>query len=261
MFKISLKKTENFLREVWNNKIISLFYLIVLGANLFNILSDFFPIIRLWQKILIAAFLPVLLVFFISLLVNLIFEKFKNNKIVKVIKEAVREFFQIFEDDDCDKVVKTVKITMRQRAYYIVMDYWAVFGAIFVVASLNYFNRGFIEIFLVTAIYDFLVAWGFMVYSLKTGNDITFGEGYRRAIDVIHRESKIMGYIGMVFLNLKAVVWDGPEQVPIFFKKEIGGFMKMTFILFFLATLQGLFWAWLYSYGYESVFEAVKSIM
>ncbi|EKE20884.1 MAG: hypothetical protein ACD_7C00444G0003 [uncultured bacterium] len=259
--KISLGKTKSFLYEVWDNKILSLFYLIVIGANLFNISRNFWGITEVWQKILVAVSLPLLFVFLVSFLVIFIFEKFKNNKIVKIIKEAIREFFKIFEDDDHDEVVKAVSMTMKQRAYYIAMDYWAVFGAIFVVSILSYFNRGFIEIFLATATYDFLVAWGFMIYSLKTGNDVTFGEGYRRAIDVVHRESKIVGYIGMILLNLKAVIWDGPEQVPIFFKKEIGGLTNMTFILFFLATFQGLFWAWLYSYGYESVLEAVKSII
>jgi len=252
-----VNNTVSFIKELWNNKILSLFYLIVFGANVFNLANDWLGLKDFWQKIVIALALPIALVFLLTLLVAFIFEKFKKNRIVKIIKEATREFFQIFEEDSYEDSVKSVKITMKQRAYYIIMDYWAVFGAIFVVAIFNYFNRGFIEVVIATVTYDFLIAWGFMIYSLKTGNDVTFGEGYRRAIDVIHRESRILGYFGMIALNLKATIWDGPEQVPIFFKKEIGGFGKMSVVLLFLSIIQGLFWAWLYSYGYDSIFEVL----
>lgn len=257
----TLYNAKKFIEQLWDNKILSLFYLIVIGANVFNLATDWFGLIDFWQKLLVAMVLPVVLVFLLTLMVAFIFEKFKKNKIIKIIKEATREFFQIFEDDSYEDSAMSVKITMKQRAYYIAMDYWAVFGAIFIVAILNYLNRGFIEVVAVTVIYDFLIAWSFMIYSLKTGKDVTFGEGYRRAIDVIHRESKIIGYFGMVVLNLKATIWDGPEQVLIFFKKEIGGFGKMSVILLFLAIFQGLFWAWLYSYGYDSLFQAIESAL
>lgn len=260
MSKIVLNKTKLFLRELWNNKVLSIFYLIVVGANLFNFSSDLFALTELWQKILVAISLPIAFVFLLTLIVIFVLEKFKQTKFVKIIKEATREFFQIFQEDNYEDNIKTVKLTLKQRAYYIAIDYWAVFVCIGVIAILNYLNRSFIEIVVLTAIYDFIVAWVFMIYSLKTGNDITFGEGYRRAITVIHRESKMMGYLGMIVLNLKATVWDGPEQVVIFFKKEIGGLGRMTIILMFLAAIQGLFWAWLYSYGYESVTDALGSL-
>lgn len=247
--------------EIWNNKVLSLFYLMVGGANVFEFSGDVLEIHSLWQRIFLASVVPVLVFSVLIVAVIGILECFKHTKIVMTLKEATREFFQIFEDDDSEEAISSVKITLKQRAWYILMDYWAVFACIGVVALMNYFERSFVETAIVTAIYDFIVAFGFMMYSLKTGKDVTFGEGYRRAIDVIHRESKIIGYLGMVVLNAKATIWDGPEQVPMFFQRELCGLVNMTALLVVLAAIQGMFWAWLYSYGYESVFQAVKSAM
>lgn len=249
----------NFLREIWDNKILSLFYLIVVGANIFEFSGEILGIQIVWQRLAIAASVPV--TFFVSLvfLVVFILERFKGAKVVSVIKEATREFFQIFEDDSHEDVVASVRMTMKQRAYYIAMDYWAVFACIGLITVLNYFEKSSVEVAIWTIAFDFWVAWGFMVYSLRTGKDVTFGEGYRRALDIIHRESKVIGFLGMVGVNAKATIWDGPEQVPIFFKKELRSFERMVGILVPLSIIQGIFWAWLYSYGYESVFAAIKS--
>ncbi|HBI17453.1 MAG: hypothetical protein UR60_C0002G0007 [Candidatus Moranbacteria bacterium GW2011_GWF2_34_56] len=250
-----------FLREIWDNKILSLFYLIVIGANTFEFSKEVLGVQIVWQRLIIATSAPITIFIGLVFLVVFILEKFKDNKIILVIKEATREFFQIFEDDSHEDVVETVRMTMKQRAYYVAMDYWVVFACIGLVATLNYFNKSDLEVSVWTIAFDFWVAWGFMVYSLRTGKDVTFGEGYRRALDIIHRESKVIGFLGMVAINAKATIWDGPEQVPIFFKKELGDFERMVHVLVPLSIIQGIFWAWLYSYGYESVFAAVKSAM
>lgn len=249
----------NFLREIWKNKILSLFYLIVIGANIFEFSGEILGIQVVWQRLAIASSVPITVFVLIVFLVVFILEQFRDTKIISILKEATREFFQIFEDDSHEDVVETVRMTMRQRAYYIAMDYWAVFACIGLIAVLNYFEKTSFEIAIWTITFDFWVAWSFMVYSLRTGKDVTFGEGYRRALDVVHRESKIIGFLGMVGVNAKATIWDGPEQVPIFFKKELGSFERMVGILVPLSIIQGIFWAWLYSYGYESVFAAIKS--
>ncbi|MFA5993404.1 MAG: hypothetical protein WC823_00425 [Parcubacteria group bacterium] len=246
--------------EIWENKILSLFYLIVMGAQVFTASKNMFQVDDLVTRVVISSVMPVSCFCVLVCFTVWMLEVFGHTRVVGVIKEATREFFQIVEDDSHEEMAASVRMTLRQRAWYVAMDYWAVFACMGVVAVLNYFKRDFIEVVMATAVYDFLVAWGFMIYSLRTGKDVTFGNGYRRAIDVIHRESKIVGYLGMVVLNAKATIWDGPEQVPIFFKKEIGGFGGMTLVLVFLAAIQGLFWAWLYSYGYESVFEAIRAI-
>lgn len=256
-----IESTKNFLAEVWDNKLLSLFYLIVFSSNIFSFSSEVLGIENVWQRLMIAVISPPMIFVGGVFLAVFLLRKFEDAKLVKVAKEMVTAFFEIFEDDTHDECVETVRTTLRQRAYYILMDWWATFACIGVVAGLNYLGRSFVEVVVATAIYDFVVAEAFMIYSLRTGQDVTFGEGYRRVIDVIHRKSKWLGWFGMVALNAKATIWDGPEQVPIFFKKELGGFVNMTILLVFLSMIQGLFWAWLYSYGYESVAEAMQKLI
>ena len=98
-----------------------------------------------------------------------------------------------------------------------------------------------------------------MIASEKSGHDLTFGKGFRRAADVVHSESRLFGYIAMVGLNIKATIWDGPEQVVIFFKKELGGMIQMAEVLVILTFVQGFFWAGVYSFGYESITGLVRS--
>jgi len=255
------KSAEKVFAEFWANKVISLFYLIVAGANLFSFATNTLGMKSMLERVLIASVVPVTAFCGLVAIIVWSLERFADVKFIKVMKEASREFFQIFEDDSFEESAEVVRITMKQRAWFIMMDYWAVFACIGVVALLNYLERSFLEVTIGTIIFDFVVAQAFMIYSLRTGQDITFGYGYRRAIDVIHRESKAVGYFGMVALSIKATIWDGPEQVPIFFKKELGGIGRMTALLVILAGFQGWFWAWLYSYGYESVMDAVRAMV
>ncbi len=174
-------------------------------------------------------------------------------------KRIFKAFFEIKDEESVADGSKKVAITMARRAFYVFLDYWAVFACASVVGILKFWGWSFWSIVGATWLFDFVVAAAFMVASEKSGHDITLGEGFRRANDVIHSESKLFGILTMIGLNLKATIWDGPEQVVIFFKKELGGMIQMAGALVGLTLVQGFFWAWVYSLGYESVTELVKS--
>ena len=89
-----------------------------------------------------------------------------------------------------------------------------------------------------------------MIYA-KTGYDVTLGEDLRRAVDAIRTKSRIVGYISVIGVILQAVVWSGPEQVVIFFKKEIGSMFGMVMVMLFLTAIQSAFWMFLYRLGYD----------
>lgn len=74
----------------------------------------------------------------------------------------------------------------------------------------------------------------------------------------VDREDSFV-YCAMLGLNIKATIWDGPEQVVIFFKKELGGMIQMTEVLVVLTFVQGFFWAGVYGLGYESITGLVRS--
>ncbi len=180
--------------------------------------------------------------------------------ICKVFFKAVMAFFDIREGDSVISGSKKVAVRAAERTVYIVADYWTAILCAMLVSTMKYWHRPFYEIFLATWAYDFIVAVMFMIVSEKSGRDITLGNSFRRAADVVHSSNKIAGYATFGYLTLKATIWDGPEQIAIFFKKEIKTLPRMIGLLFFLAIVQGAFWAWVYSLGYDSISELIKHI-
>ncbi|MDO9231120.1 MAG: hypothetical protein Q7U36_01410 [bacterium] len=174
--------------------------------------------------------------------------------------DATKAFFDISRDDDLGAGAKKVAVTTARRIVYIFFDYWFSIACAALVGLLNFWGLSFWKVVFITWVFDFTIAFGFMTISEKSGQDITLGESFRRAAEAIKANSKIMGHFAFVYLNIKAIIWDGPEQVVIFFKKEIGGTKKMTLILVGLTFIQGFFWAWVYSLGYENVSELIRNI-
>lgn len=179
--------------------------------------------------------------------------------IFRTVVQAAKAFFDIKSDDDVASGSKKVAITAARRVVYVFLDYWAAFACASIVGFLNYWELSFWLIVMATWLFDFVVATAFLVASEKSGHDITLGEAFRRAVDAIRSNSKVAGWGALVYINAKAVIWDGPEQVVIFFKKEIGSMLGMVGVLVFLTFFQGLFWAVVYSLGYETVSELVKN--
>ena len=172
-----------------------------------------------------------------------------------------KAFFEINDDESFTSGSKKVGLTAARRVVYVIADYWTALACAALVGSLKYWGLSFWGIAVATWLFDFLVAFAFMVASEKSGQDITLGESFRRVADVIHSSSKLAGFVSMIGLTIKATIWDGPEQVAIFFKKELGSMKMMTFVVFALTFVQGVFWAWVYGLGYESVAELLKGLV
>lgn len=178
----------------------------------------------------------------------------------KVFIKALKAFLEIKDRDSAFSKTKKVAVTAARRTIYVITDYWVAILCFSLVGTMKFYGFNDMEIFLGTWAYDFIAASAFLVVSLKSGQDITLGEAFRRVADVIHSSNKIAGYAAFAYLNLKAIIWDGPEQIAIFFKKEIKTLPRMIGLLFFLTIIQGAFWAWVYSLGYDSISELIKHI-
>ncbi len=122
---------------------------------------------------------------------------------------------------------------------------------------MKYRGHDYWTIFLATWAYDFIAAAAFYQLQTKSGQDITLGEALRRSADIIHGESRVAGYLTFLFVSVKAIIWEGPEQVVIFFR--LVGAAHILISLVALSLIQGLFGAWLYGTGYDGVAALIGS--
>jgi hypothetical protein len=164
---------------------------------------------------------------------------------------VVRAFFDIHADDNLVSGTEKVAATAARRAVFVVMDYWSAILLAAMVAFMKYHGHDYWTIFLAAWAYNFLAAAAFYLLQTKSGQDITLGEAFRRAADVIHAKNRLAGYLTFLLVSAKAIVWEGPEQIVIFFR--LSGATRILISLVVLSLIQGLFGAWLYSTGYDGV--------
>lgn len=181
-------------------------------------------------------------------------------KITALFKELSGAFFDIQGGDDVAEGAKKVSATVARRAVFFLLDYWASLASAGIVGLMKFYGLTFLQTALATWLFDFLIAWAFMAISERSGQDITLGESFRRAVDVLKNKSQVIGWSVFFYLNIKATIWDGPEMVVIFFKKEIGTIFRMTGVLVVLTLVQGIFWAWAYGLGYDGIAGLVQMI-
>jgi hypothetical protein len=170
-----------------------------------------------------------------------------------IIAEGMKAFADIKTGDSVGVGAGKVALIAAKRTVYIVADYWL--AALCAAANIA------LKTLEVRLLYAFIAMWGiniliagvFLVIYARTGHDISLGEDLRRASDAIHKKSKFAGYLAMLGVILQAAVWSGPEQVVIFFRKEIGSMTRMVAVMLFLTVLQTGAWMYLYRTGYDAV--------
>jgi len=166
---------------------------------------------------------------------------------------ATKAFAGIQTGDGVAVGAGKVALAAIKRTVYTVADYWL--AALCAAANIALKARG------VELLYAFLVMWFiniviaaiFLGIYLKTGQDLSLGKDLRRAVDAIYGQSRFAGYLSLIGVLLQAAVWSGPEQCIIFFRKEIGGTIRMVIVLFFLTAIQTSIWMYLYRTGYHMI--------
>lgn len=169
-------------------------------------------------------------------------------------KRVGKAFFDVNEDDTTMSTTAKVAKTSVQRTIYAIADYWLMAAsAVFIVVMDKQFGYNWLGLFLLMWAFDLLVTNVFIVIWKRTGEDVTLGESYRRAVDTIHDGSKIAGYAAFTSVIVKACFWDGPEHIVIFFNKEIRTEVRMQAIILVLTAVQAAIWTPIYVLGFDSV--------
>ncbi len=172
---------------------------------------------------------------------------------ISFVLEILKSFLNIKEGDGLlTKGMKTADLIVR-RVVYLAADYGLAIVAVAIVVAMKASGFSFIQAFLALWVFDFVAAGTFVVFYEKTGKDLSLGEDFRRATDVVSNKSWLAGFLvtlGVIFL---AIVWTGPEKIITFFRKEIRTIPRVTAVLLVLTAIQAVIWAVIYSSGYDLV--------
>jgi hypothetical protein len=173
-----------------------------------------------------------------------------------------RAFFSLEADDTVSKAgYKVAKLT-TQRIVYSLADYWLmVLAGVFIVLMDKQYGYEPLVLFLLMWAFDIVVANTFVLIWQRTGEDVTLGESYRRAADVIHSGNKYAGYLAFAMVVLKASFWDGPEHIVIFFHKELKTEFRMSIIILGLTAVQAAIWTPIYILGFETISQLISYLM
>ncbi len=173
-------------------------------------------------------------------------------------REVSIAFFNLKKEENTAEKSKKVAGTVARRIAYAIADYWLAILSAMLITTMKAFGYEFLYLFLAMWAFDMIVAGAFLAFWQRTGKDLTLGEDYRRAADVILHKSRLAGMLAIAAVLLQASFWSGPEHIVIFFRKEIRTETRMALSLLVLTAIQAIFWTAIYNLGYESVSELVK---
>lgn len=169
------------------------------------------------------------------------------------VLEVLKSFLNFKKEDGLlAKGMKVFDAATRQ-ATYVIVDYGLWFVSVGMFTTMKIFGFSFPWIFAALWAYDFAAAGAFIVFYEKTGKDLSFGGDFRRATDAIHRRSRLAGYMAMAPIVIRGIVWNGPEKIITFFRKEIATVPRIVLVLLVLTAIQAFIWAILYELGYGLV--------
>jgi hypothetical protein len=174
-------------------------------------------------------------------------------KAAGIIAEGMKAFAGIQAGDSVGVGTGKVALIAAKRTVYVIADYWLAALCAAMNIALKAMEISLLYAFIIVWGVDILIAGLFLVIYARTGHDISLGEDLRRASDAIHEKSRLVGYLAVCGVITQAAFWSGPEQVVIFFRKEIGGMPRMVIVMLFLTALQAGVWMYLYRTGYDAV--------
>lgn len=182
-------------------------------------------------------------------------KKFAATSAGQVYLVAQDAFLEIEEDDNIEKSKEKMAEKIKLFAWYNAADAILAGAFAWLVLLLSALELSAEGTFVVAIIFDILVPIPFLYLALVKGQDLTLGTDFRRALDALRKEAPTVGMIALVVSIIRGAIWNGPEYVILFFRKELQGRFRVSVALVTLATVQALFWAWLWMLGYDSVLQ------
>lgn len=173
----------------------------------------------------------------------------------KDVKDVWKAFFDINEEDKGQNAAEKIGNKIELRLWYFILDYGlaALFAAL--VVGMTAWGFKPLVIFFAGWVFAFVVAMYFVVHERIFDKDISLGSDYRRAMDTLKGRRKLAWSIAIVGILVKASIWDGPEQIVMFFRKEIDTWLRVSGVIALLAVIQTVFWQVLWSLGYNVFVE------
>lgn len=172
--------------------------------------------------------------------------------VAALLKEAWLVFWKIDKEDEIKEVAGKVTGTVSKGAAYSLSDNLLTALSPITVGFFKWLGWGDMEITIVMWVEDVIIAYGLVIFSRRIVEDFTLTEALRSSIDSIRRN----GSIGLVIANIltfglliRFSLWDGPERVAIFFKKELPKAYQELLVIAVFAIIQAIFWTKLYSWG------------
>lgn len=176
----------------------------------------------------------------------------------QLLREGFKAFYNIEENDESLTRLKKIGETQARGWTYDLFDYWGAAACAAMVGTLNYWQWSFWQIAGATWAFDCTCTTLTVLTCYKTGIDFTLGTSYRRVAEVLKTKSWLIGQSVSLFFNVKAIIWDGPDQVIYFYRDELTSLLKMLSLGVVLTAIQGIFWSFVYSLGYHTLYELIS---
>lgn len=189
-------------------------------------------------------------------------KRFAATSTGKAYLAAQDAFLDVAEGDGVDEMREKAAEKTKLFAWYNALDavLAGVFAWLILIPTALGVSAG--ATMAIGIAFDILVPIPFLVLAFKKGQDLTLGTDFRRALDALRKPAPLAWGLALCASIVRGAIWNGPEYVILFFRKEIGesGF-RIGAILVFLAVFQALFWGWLWMLGYDSAIEPLWELL
>jgi hypothetical protein len=177
-----------------------------------------------------------------------------------IVKESFMVFCGIQKEDEGKRAAKEVAKTVSKGVAYYFSDYGFTVLTVVIVGISKWLGFNDFQTTIFVWVYDVLTAYGFVLFSRNIIEDFTLTESMRKSIGVIRKKSKVTAFFLAAILLIRFSIWDGPERVAIFFKKELKNRAEELLLIAIFSILQAAFWTKLYLLGIDGLSDVFKLI-
>ena len=177
---------------------------------------------------------------------------------VTICKRALGAFLNTNEGDTVAETGWKISGAIARRVMFLQLDYVLTATGATIAVTLHSWHPfdGWVQILFVFVslwLFELGCAIPFILTWRRTGIDMTLAADARRANNQLFSDSKVAGRIGYTFFLVKGIVWDGPEEIIIFFYKEIQDRRILPITLLVISAVQAALWGFVFIWGYETL--------
>jgi hypothetical protein len=161
------------------------------------------------------------------------------------------------EYDDHELVRKGALTAILVPAVYL-MDWLLVGATVGIYAWLRHLGLGDVGIWLTLWAGNILLSGAVVLGGDRLGVDITLMETVRRLVDASLRRSWLIGTLVEAALVGRLLIWDGPDQFIIFFRRRLPWQWLRGAVFVAASGFQMYVWGKIYSLGYDGIGNLVR---